>query len=416
MSDRINGHDGLLSVEAALAAVIASAGAPLPGVMVPLSDALGRTLAADLTARRTQPPFACSSMDGYAVRVAELAVHGVRLRLIGESAAGHAFDRVLKAGEAVRIFTGAALPAGADTIIRQEDTVRHTGDEVSFSLSAAPAPGRFVRPQGLDFTTGDTLLRAGQRLDARRLALAAAMDHAEVCVHRAPRVAILATGDELVMPGQGSAPEAVVASNTFAIAAMVRGCGGEVADLGIVPDRLEMIAGRISAAREAGIDVLVTLGGASVGDHDLTKAALDANGFDPGFWRIAMRPGKPLIHGRIDQTIVLGLPGNPVSAIVCGLIFLQPLLRAMSGDPAAAADQTTACCLAEGLPANDDRQDYVRATIVGEQNGLPLVRPLARQDSAMIAALVTADALILRPPHAAPAKAGDICQALILPS
>jgi molybdopterin molybdotransferase len=415
MSDKASSSSSsLLPVDAAIAAVLASVATPLSAEMVPLADAYGRTLATDLIAKRAQPPFTCSSMDGYAVRAADFTESKTQLRIIGESAAGHAFSGVVGSGECVRIFTGAALPDGADSVIRQEDALRDA-DTVIFNTPLPLEAGRFVRPKGLDFAPGDTLLQAGQRLDARRLALAAAMDHAHMPVHRRPRVAILASGDELVLPGQDASADATIASNTFAMIAMVHACGGDVIDLGIAPDNVDQIAEQIAAAQAQQADVLVTLGGASVGDHDLTQTALAACGFSLGFWRVAMRPGRPLIHGKLDRMIVLGLPGNPVSAIVCGMIFLQPLLRALSGDAKAGADNTCAARLAEAMPANDTRQDYIRAMIVGGQDGLPLLQPFGRQDSAMIGTFARADALIVRPALAAAASAGDLCRAIMLP-
>ena len=397
----------LLPVEDALARILASAQRPLAAETVALADALGRRLATDLAARRTQPPRAVSAMDGYALRAADIASVPARLKVVGVSAAGHGFGGVVGPGEAARIFTGAPVPDGADTILIQEDA--KAGNGFVTALSREPL-GRYVRRAGLDFTEGDVLLQAGRRMGPAELALAAAMNHAALSVVRRPRVAILATGDELVPPGAEPGPDQIVASNNFAVGAYARQAGAEVIDLGIAGDDFAALEAAIRRARDLEADVLVTLGGASVGDHDLVQTALTREGMELGFWRIAMRPGKPFMHGRIGDMRILGLPGNPVSAIVCAVLFLVPLVRALSGDPDAGEDATRPATLGADLPENDQRQDYLRATLRGVEDGRPVVTAFTRQDSSMLGVLAQAHALIVRPPHAPPAKAGEPCR------
>ena len=374
---------------------------------MPLDRAAGRTLAEDVAALRTQPPFAGSAMDGYAVRSADVASVPATLDVIGSSAAGAGFAGEVGRGQAVRIFTGAPLPRGADAVVLQEDT--DTGaDRVEVRASVAAA--RHVRAAGLDFRAGDRLLQAGQRLDARRLALAAAMGHPRLPVRRRPRVAILATGDELVRPGEETGPDQIVASNGYALAAIAERAGGEAVDLGIARDTHPDLAGKIAAARAAEADLLVTLGGASVGEHDLVQEALTRAGMDLGFWKVALRPGKPLMHGRLGRTLLLGLPGNPVSSIVCGIVFAVPAIRALLGDPAAGDDPTEAGVLGIDVPANDVRQDYMRAALSRGPAGEAVVAPQSRQDSSMLAVMAGSEALLVRPPHAPAARAGDPCR------
>ncbi len=406
----MSGQD-LLSVAEALERVLASI-TPLGGELVPLHGARGRTLSADLVALRTQPPVDVSAMDGYAVRAEDLA-HP--LKLIGESAAGRGYRGSVAQGETVRIFTGAPVPEGADTVLIQE-MADVEGDRVH--ATERPALGRHVRKAGLDFAAGETLLRAGTRLGAAEIALAAAMNHGEVSVAAKPLVAIIATGDELVAPGQVVGQDQIVASNSYAVAAFVEGAGGAVLDLGIVPDDLEKLEAAIRAAREAGADVLVTLGGASVGDHDLVKPALASEGMELGFWRIAMRPGKPLIHGRMaagaKAMSILGLPGNPVSSIVCGVLFLVPLVRALSGDPRAGQDRSEPAVIGAPLPSNDRRQDYLRATLREGSDGVTVATPSTLQDSSMLRVLAEADCLLIRGPNATADQPGAPCRVLRL--
>jgi molybdopterin molybdotransferase len=401
----------LLSVEEALRRVLAGVAAPVDAEDLPIAECAGRTLAVDLAALRTQPPFAASAMDGYAVRSADAAQAPVTLRLAGASVAGRRFDGVLGPGETVRIFTGAPVPEGADAIVIQED-VDADGERIALRVPARA--GRHIRPAGLDFTKGATLLQAGRRLDAGRLALAAAMGHGRLAVRRRPRVAILATGDELVRPGEPAGPDQIVASNPFAIAALVADAGGEPLDLGTARDSFADLERSLALARDSGADLLVTLGGASVGEHDLVQSALAREGMELGFWRVALRPGKPLMHGRLGPMLLLGLPGNPVSSIVCGILFMVPAVRAMLGDPGAGADPTEPAVLGADLPANDARQDYLRATLRAGSDGPPVATAHVVQDSSMLSVLAASDALIVRPPHAPPARAGGPCRVVRL--
>ncbi|WP_267356922.1 MULTISPECIES: gephyrin-like molybdotransferase Glp [unclassified Methylobacterium] len=395
---------GLIPVAEALARVLASVTGPVEAETVPLAQAAGRTLAADIAATRTQPPFPASAMDGYAVRSADADVAGATLRLIGTSAAGHGFSGGVGPGEAVRIFTGAPVPDGADAILIQEDA---QANGATVRVVEPVEPKRFIRRAGLDFTAGDTLLTAGLTLDARRLALAAAAGHPELPVRRRPRVAILATGDELVEPGAIPAWDQIVASNSLALGALAAEAGAEIIDLGIAADDHAALADAFRRAREARADLLVTLGGASVGDHDLVQAALAREGLELGFWRVALRPGKPLMHGRLGDMLVIGLPGNPVSSIVCGLLFVVPAIRALQGDPQAGADRSEPALLGRDLAANDGRADYMRARLAVEPGQLPVATPEQRQDSSMLAVLGQAEALLIRAPHEPAARAGD---------
>jgi molybdopterin molybdotransferase len=401
----------LISVAEALRRVLGSIDAPVEAEAVPLAAAAGRTLAADLAALRTQPPFPASAMDGYAVRAADVASVPAALRVVGRSIAGQRFDGAVAPGEAVRIFTGAPVPEGADAIVIQENA-EDRGEAVL--VREGVAPGRFVRPSGLDFREGDLLLRAGERLDARRLALAAAMGHGRLSVRRRPRVALLATGDELVRPGETAGPDQIVASNVVALAALATRAGGMAIDLGIARDRFDDLRRGVEAAREAGADLLVTLGGASVGEHDLVQSALAREGMTLGFWRVALRPGKPLMHGRLGRTLILGLPGNPVSSIVCALLFLLPAIRALQGDPSADRDASEPARLGADLAPNDARQDYMRAALESLPGELPTVTAHARQDSSMLTVLARSDALIVRAPLAPAARAGDLVAILRL--
>ena len=398
---------GMISVEEALARVLASAATPLDEECVALDEAHGRTLARDLVALRIQPPFPNSAMDGYALRAADTTAAPATLALVGESAAGRAFMGAVGPGEAARIFTGAPMPEGADAIAIQEDVRREGGNIV---LAAPVAVGDNLRPAGQDFREGEVLLRAGRRLTPRDVALAAAANHPGLFVRRRVRVAILATGDELVAPGGTLGPSQIVASNNFAVAGIVAACGGVPIDLGIAADTIEALDGAIARARHAHADVLVTLGGASVGDYDLVQNALVGAGMELGFWRIAMRPGKPLMHGRLGTMRVLGLPGNPTSSTVCAILFLRPLLRALRGEPDAGSDPTLAGCLGADLPHNGARQDYVRASLARSEDGVAVATPFALQDSSLVKVMAEADGLVVRPPHAPAARAGDSCR------
>jgi molybdopterin molybdotransferase len=393
----------LLPVAEALQRVLAGA-RPLPAENVALKNARGRVLAHDVTALRTQPPDALSAMDGYAVRAADVAQAPVTLALIGEVAAGHPFDGIVGPGQTVRIFTGGVMPDGADTVVIQELTARD-GDRVIVQKPTAKA--RNVRAQGIDFTQGQMLLSRGRKLTDRDLMLAAAMNHPAVTVHRRPKVAVLGTGDELLMPGNTLKAGEIVYSNGFALAALAQNEGAEVMDLGIARDRLEDITAAVRRARDDGADVLLTSGGASVGDHDLVQRALKAEGLDLSFWRVALRPGRPMMHGLLGGMHVLGVPGNPVSSYVCAFLFLAPLIRALSGRTDIEQKMETAR-LGCDLPANDERADYLRATLRDGQDGL-VATPVPVQDSSLMAPLAMADCLLIRPSDAPAALAGSPC-------
>jgi molybdopterin molybdotransferase len=399
----------LLPVADAVARIIAGV-VPLTGERVNLAGAEARTLAEPLAALRTQPPFDASSMDGYAVRSADIVTPPARLRVIGSAPAGGAFGGSVGAGEAVRIFTGAPVPPGADSVLIQENTEATDGGFVV--AKASTKPGQHIRKTGLDFRKGDALLATGRDLGMRELALAAAMGHGDVPVRRRPRVAVLATGDELVPPGTMPAANQIVASSGPGIAAYARSLGAEVRDFGIAKDDAGAIAAAADKAAAWKADVLVTLGGASVGDHDLVSSALGQRGMALYFWKIAMRPGKPLMFGRIGGMKVLGLPGNPVSSVVCSILFLRPLIDALLGRRH--RDISEPAVLGAAMAANDGREDYVRAKLASGA-GLPVATALPVQDSSMLGVLAKADCLLIRVVHAPAAKAGDACRVIRLP-
>lgn len=363
---------------------------PLGREHVSVAHGAGRVLAEDLSATLTQPPFDASAMDGYAVRAADVAALPATLALAGESAAGARYDGILEPGQAVRIFTGAPVPDGADTVVIQEDTEAF-GESVVVKNAE---PGRHIRPRGQDFMDGDVLLTAGTRLGARTLMLAAAMNHAELPVRRKPRVAILSTGDEIVPPGSTLGPDEIVASVSYGIAALVEALGGAPVALGIAPDEERALGDAI--ARGADADILVTIGGASVGERDLVTDSLARAGLQLDFAKVAMRPGKPVFAGRLGATRVLGVPGNPVSALVCALVFLRPMLRALLGDTRMEALEDGV--LAAPLGKNGPRLHYHRATATLSDDGTRLVQALPSQDSSLMAALARADCLIVQPP------------------
>ena len=404
------GKAALMPVEEALERLL-SAATPLASETVPLWEADGRVLAAPVIARRTTPGADVSAMDGYAVRAEDAAV-GAALDLIGESAAGRPFAGEVRPGTAVRIFPGAVVPAGADAVVIQEDT-RREGERVV--VTEAATAGRHIRRAGGDFTAGEEVLAAGHRLRARDLALAASADVADLTVARRPRVGLLSTGDELVRPGAGAQEHNVILSNIYSVGALARKAGAEVVDLGVLADTIEATERGVAAAFAAGIDVLVTTGGASVGDHDLVAPALVSQGVELTVHKIALRPGKPLMFGRAPAgTTVLGLPGNPVSAHVCALLFLIPLLRRLQGENVGARVPLRPARSASALKANEQRMDFMRAEIVGERYGLPLVRPIPLQDSSMLSMLARADVLLVRQPHAPALAEGEPCKILPL--
>ena len=399
----------LLSVADALARVLDGV-EPLASENAPLTDADGRVLAADVAALRTQPPADLSAMDGYAVRAVDVASAPVTLTIAGEVAAGHPFAGVVGPGQAARIFTGGVVPPGADTIVIQENTTRD-GERVLVNQSEKP--GRHIRRAGLDFKEGQVLLPRGRRLTDRDVMLAAAMSHPAVPVHRRPKIALFATGDELKPPGSPLGPGEIVYSNGFALQALARNEGALVTDLGIVPDKVDATTDAIRRARDSGADVLVTTGGASVGDYDLMQRGLKAEGLALSFWRVALRPGRPMMNGRLGSMHVLGLPGNPVSAYVCAYLFLLPLLRRLSGR--ADVDMPLEpVLLGVELPANDERADYMRATLALGPEGTFVATPVNVQDSSMMAALAKAGCLIVREPFESAAQPGDLCVILRL--
>jgi molybdopterin molybdotransferase len=400
----------LMPVADALAAVLAGA-SPLPEEMVPLSDAHRRVLARDLAARRTQPPQPMSAMDGYAIRAADALTPGARLNVIGEVAAGRPVARALGSGEAMRIFTGGVVPEGADTVVIQEDTTRE-GDVVI--LNEAVKHGRHIRAAGIDFREGDVMLREGTRLSDRDLALAASMNHPELPLRRRPLVALLATGDELVMPGNPLGPGQILFSNGYALRALARDEGAETFDLGIAADTIESTTAAIRRAKQLGADLLVTTGGASEGDHDMVLRSLKAEGVAMSFWKIAMRPGKPMMHGTLDGLRVIGLPGNPVSSYVCAFLFMVPLIRALAGRGDCGHDREAAL-LGKPVAANDSREDYLRAALGYDEVGRLVATPVERQDSSLLNYLSAAQALLIRPPFAPAAEAGAPCSILKLP-
>jgi molybdopterin molybdotransferase len=374
---------------------------PVGAEQIGLDAALGRTLAAAVAARVTQPAHAVSAMDGYAVRAADLSGEPVRLRVIGTAPAGTPFAGSVASGEAVRIFTGAELPPGADMIVIQENAKAGSG---WVEVGERGAAGRYVRQAGLDFRAGEVLLAAGRILTPRDIGLAAAMNVPWLTVRRKPRIAILATGDEIVQPGEPLGPGQIVSSNSWALSALIRAHGGEVMNLGIAADTMHSLRNLAGMAR--GADLLITSGGASVGEHDLVKRALGEAGFVLDFWRIAMRPGKPLMYGKLEAMPVLGLPGNPVSALICSVLFLLPLLAALLGRPEH-EPMTASATLGVDLDANDAREDYLRAELRRDDNGGLIATPYQRQDSSMMSTLARAGCLVVRPPFAPPLAKGS---------
>ncbi|GBQ91808.1 molybdopterin biosynthesis protein MoeA [Gluconacetobacter johannae DSM 13595] len=397
----------MLSVSEAQERILANL-APTGTELVPLAESWRRVAAADITARLDNPPADMSAMDGYAVRAAECR-SGDTLRVIGESPAGRPFTGGVEPGTCVRLYTGSVLPAGADSILIQENARVEPGERIT-ALSDAEA-GRHIRRRGQDFGLGQTVVPAGRHILAREVGLIAAANHAWVPVHRRPVVAILSAGDEITLPGGDIPPGGIVNSNAPMLAALVRACGGTPVILPTARDDAAEIA-RLAGGLETA-DLLLTAGGASVGRYDLVQEGLGRIGLKVDFWKIAMRPGKPLMHGRIGRLPVLGLPGNPVAALVCGVLFILPAIRAMSGRSDVMAEHDVAR-LGSALPANDQRLDHLRAGVARADDGGLVATAFSRQDSAMLRTLADSQALLVRPPHAPAAEPGELCRIIRL--
>ncbi|UDL90364.1 molybdopterin molybdotransferase MoeA [Mesorhizobium sp. PAMC28654] len=398
----------LVPVTEALERLLDGAG-PSGCESVALMDAADRVLAEPVVALRTQPPFNASAMDGYAARATDVASVPARLSVIGTAPAGRGFDGAVGKAQAVRIFTGAPLPEGADTIVIQEN-VRDLGGG-GIEVTEPTAEGRNIRRIGLDFSKGDILLEKGRLLDPAALSLAASANHPNVSVVKRPLVAIIATGDELLPPGSELGPDQIISSNAYGVAAAAQSVGARVLDLGIAADKKEAIAALVRQAAEAGADVIVTLGGASVGDHDLIHDVLTGEGMTLDFWKLAMRPGKPLMFGRLGNIRCIGLPGNPVASLVCSQLFLKPLLARLGGRDH--RQDVREARLGAAMSANDLRQDYVRAVVKEDADGL-VATPFGIQDSSMLRMLADANGLIVRAPFAPTAAAGAPCSVLML--
>ncbi len=393
----------LLPVDQALSAILARVPTITPE-QTPLDRAVGRVLAAPLIARHDQPPFDASAMDGYAMRAADV-IEGEALRVIGMAQAGAGFPGALGKGEAVRIFTGAPLPPGADTVIMQEEAVRD-GDTVRFTAPART--GHSVRPRGNDFATGDVLIEAGSRLTPMQIAVAAAANQASLTVARRPRIGLVATGDELVLPGNPLGPDQIVASNSFGLAAMLAPYAETITDHGIIGDNQDVLRQRLAAAFEDSPDIIITTGGASVGEHDLVQDVLKDLGVSLDFWRINMRPGKPLMFGTRGKTLVFGLPGNPVSAMVTAIVFIKPALRAWLGH---AEPDHWRLPLAGPTPPNSARRHFMRARLIHTPTG-PELLPISQTDSGHTSSLAYADMLIVQPENDPGQRAGTLVEAL----
>ena len=402
-------QSSLLSVDAALNRILASLSSTMPTRLL-LTDALGKILAEDLYAKLTLPPHDVSAMDGYAVRANDLANCPAKLTRVGEAAAGHPWAGRVEAGQAVRIFTGGYVPDGADTIIIQENVdATSEADHTVITVQEGAAKGRYIRPAGLDISSGALALPKGTLLSARAIGLAIATGVTSAVVSQPPRIGILSTGDEIVPPGQIPGPGQIISSNATFLSAYVKSCGAEAVDLGIAADKPGAVSDAVMA--DTNLDMVVTTGGASVGNHDhivddLADGALD-------FWKIAMRPGKPLIWGKIGNTPLLGLPGNPVSTAVCALVFLAPAISKLGRG--SHQQHLFSAAITTDLPENDLRQDYIRASIMRTDHGVTSVRPAQRQDSSMMATLAQANAFIVRPPFDPPITAGDIVSILPMP-
>lgn len=398
----------MISVEEALAKITESL-TPLSRETVSISDAVGRVLSEDLLSRRTHPPKDSSAMDGYAVRAADVTRTPTDLTVVGEAPAGGEYGRLVGANEAVRIFTGGPVPSGADTIVLQEDVTRKGGATVT--INDVPTLGRHIRRAGLDLKNGEVALKSGRCLSPRDISLVAAMNIPWLSVYRRPRIALLANGNELAYPGDPVGENQIIASNTLGLAALVKQSGGVAVDLGIARDDPEDLQRRAAMSKDC--DILVTIGGASVGDHDLVQSSLKDIGLQVDFWKIAMRPGKPLMFGKLGETVVIGLPGNPVSAYVCALLFLKPAISKLQGR-LEFQNKLDRYPLGEDLSQNGSRQDFVRARFVEDSDGVKQVCPFGTQDSSMLSTLAQSDCLVIRKPGAPAAKKGEFVHVLPL--
>lgn len=392
----------MISVDEALERIL-SAVAPLAPETVALAEASGRTVARDVRAKLFNPAFDVSAMDGYAVRAADVSA-GTTLRMIGAAQAGAGYSGTVGPGECARIFTGAPVPAGADAVIMQEETSAE-GHVIAFTGDVQS--GRNIRFRGEDFAQGDVLVAKGTTLTPRSLALAAAGNADAVDVFARPRIALLATGDELVLPGHSVGPDQIVASNSVGLAAFFAPHAHSIIDHGIVGDERDALGAAIASALTPEPEVLITTGGASVGEHDLVQEMLKANGVDIDFWRIAMRPGKPLMFGKKGRTLVFGLPGNPVSALVTARIFVLPAILAMAG---AKAPAPLFLPLADALPANGPRRHFLRARLVPDAQRGTMIEPIRQTDSGHLSSLALADALIVQEEYCGGKKHGEIVQ------
>jgi len=397
----------MISVEEAMVRVTA-AFAPLPGEEVSLENALGRVLAEDVHATVSHPPADVSAMDGYAVRAGDVAETPASLTVMGEAPAGGCYEGEVAPGEAVRIFTGGTVPRGADAVVMQENTER---DGATVTINKSSGPGTHIRPQGQDFKSGDRGLAAGRRLGPHDIALAAAMNMSHLSVRRKPRIAVLSTGDELTPPGETPGPDHIPGSNGPALVAFIESRGGEAVDLGIAPDDEGALASLAAGAK--GSDAFVTSGGVSVGDHDIVHNALGPCGLEVDFWGVAMRPGKPVMFGCLSDTPFFGFPGNPVSTLVCAVVFLGAAMDAMLGMAGRGSGEIPVRLACE-LKSNGKRQDFMRVRLSHDTEGNLTATPFPKQDSAILSVLAEADGLLIRPPLAPAAKAGDLASVIAL--
>lgn len=399
----------LLSVDDALARLLDGAG-PKGEEQVTIGNAHGRFLSQNITSKRAQPPFNASAMDGYAVRYTDAYKVGMTLRVVGESSAGSRFRGVFEQGEAVRIFTGAPVPIEADTILIQENT-KTLGDNVIEVTDPAQA-NRHIRLKGIDFDENQMLLQRSRRLDYSALTLAACMNQPHISVYQKPKVCVLATGDELVSPGGSPDQDQIISSNSYGVAALCTTAGANALDLGIASDDMEDIKARVQKAIDSKADILVTIGGASVGDYDLVQKALVEMGMELNFWKIAMRPGKPLMFGKLGDMRFMGLPGNPASCLVTANLFLAPLVRRLAGNLSAQVVQKAKTTT--DLSENSERQEYMRARIERDEHGDLFATPFSRQDSSLVRVFADANGLLIRPPNAKAAKSGETCDVILL--